>query len=112
MRPHLYKRPCPSVCRSVGPLVCLSVMLSSKSLRNGLLRILNDTDSAGRDKKRDEEEGVTRKVKKQKSCKRTHHWPRWALFLSLEASLLLRMRVCPSAGPSIGPSIMVSLKLQ
>ena len=32
------------VRRSVGP----SVMLSSKSMKNGLLRILNDLDSAGR----------------------------------------------------------------
>ena len=60
MRPHLYKRPCPSVRRLVRP----SVMLSSKSLKNGLLRILNDSDSAGRGKKRDEEEGLTRRVKK------------------------------------------------
>ena len=36
-------------------------MLSSKSLKNGLLRILNVLDSAGRGKKRDEE-GGTRKV--------------------------------------------------
>ena len=34
-------------------------MLSSKLLKNGLLRILNDLDSAGRGKKRDEEEGGT-----------------------------------------------------
>ncbi len=33
MRPHLYKRPCPSV----GPSVGWSVMLSSKSMKNGLL---------------------------------------------------------------------------
>ena len=36
-------------------------MLSSKSLKNGLLRILNDLDSAGRGKKRDEEGGGTRR---------------------------------------------------
>ena len=36
-------------------------MLSSKLLKNGLLRILNVLDSAGRGKKRDEE-GGTRKV--------------------------------------------------
>ena len=36
-------------------------MLSSKSLKNGLLRILNVLDSAGRGKKRDEE-AETRKV--------------------------------------------------
>ena len=35
---HLYKRPCPSV----GP----SVMLSSKSVKNGFFRFLNDLDSA------------------------------------------------------------------
>ena len=60
MHPHLYKRPCPSVGRSVCPSVRWLVMLSSKSLRNGLLRILNDTDSAGGGK-RNEEEGVTRR---------------------------------------------------
>ncbi len=31
-------------------------MLSSKSMKNGLLRILNDIDSAGQGKKRDKEE--------------------------------------------------------
>ena len=36
-------------------------MLSSKSMKNGLLRILNDLDSAGRGEKRDEEEGGTRR---------------------------------------------------
>ena len=66
MRPHLYKRS----CLLAGPLI----MLSSKLLKNGLLQILNDLDSAGRGKKRDEEEGRggrrggeeggTRKVKK------------------------------------------------
>ena len=61
MRPHLYKRPCPSVRRLVGPSVGPSVMLSSKSMKNGLLRILNDLDSAGRGKKRDEEEGGMRR---------------------------------------------------
>ena len=50
MRPHLYKRSCPLVGRSVRRLVGPSVMLSSKSLKNGLLRILNDLDSAGRGK--------------------------------------------------------------
>ena len=38
-------------------------MLSPKSMKKGLLRILNDLDSAGRGKKRDEEEeGKRRKV--------------------------------------------------
>ena len=35
-------------------------MLSSKSMKNELLRILNDLDTAGRGKKRDEE-GVGRR---------------------------------------------------
>ena len=52
-----------SVGWSVGWIVWL-VMHSSKSLKNGLLWILNDSDSAGREKKRDEEEGLTRRVKK------------------------------------------------
>ena len=53
MRPYLYKRPC--------PLVGWLVMLSSKSMKNGFLWILNDLDSAGRGKKRDEEEGEMRR---------------------------------------------------
>ena len=57
MRPHLYKRPCPSVRRLVG----WSVMLSSKSMKDGLLRILNDLGSAGRVRKREEEERGTRR---------------------------------------------------
>ena len=47
----------PLVGRSVGP----SVTLSSKSIKTGLLRILNDLDSAGRGRKRDVEEGGTRR---------------------------------------------------
>jgi len=35
-------------------------MLSSKLMKNELLRILNDLDTAGRGKKRDEEEGGRR----------------------------------------------------
>ena len=46
----------PSVGRSVG----WSVMLLSKLMKNGLLWILNDLDSAGRGGKRDEEKGVMR----------------------------------------------------
>ena len=61
MCPHLYRRPCPSVGQSVGWSVGQSVMLSSKSMKNGFLRILNDLDSAGRGKKRDEEEGWMRR---------------------------------------------------
>ena len=59
------------VCRSVGWSVGWSVgrllMLSSKSMKNGLLRILNDLDTAGRGIKegrggrRDEEEGGMRR---------------------------------------------------
>ena len=36
-------------------------MLSSKLLKNGLLQILNDLDSAGRGGRRDEEEGGMRR---------------------------------------------------
>ena len=61
MRPHLYKRPCLLIRRSVGWSVRRSVMLSSKSMKNGLLRILNDLDSAGQRGRRDEEEGGTRR---------------------------------------------------
>ena len=46
---HLYKRRCLSARPSVTP--------SSKSMKNGLLWILDDLDSAGRERKRDEEEG-------------------------------------------------------
>ena len=45
-------------------------MLSSKSLKNGLLRILNDLDSAGRGKKRDEEERGTRRRKEGRGGRR------------------------------------------
>ena len=44
---------------SVGPLVGWSVMLSSKSMKKRLLRILNNLDSVGQGKKRAEEEGGT-----------------------------------------------------
>ena len=48
---------------SIGP----SVTLLSKSMKNNILRILNDLDSAGRggkrDKEGDKEEGATRRVK-------------------------------------------------
>ena len=44
---HLYKRPCPLFGPLVGPLVGPSVILSSKSMKNGLLRFLNDLKSAG-----------------------------------------------------------------
>ncbi len=46
---------------SVRPLVRPSVTLSSKSMKNGHLRILNDLDIAGQGRKRDEEKGGTRR---------------------------------------------------
>ena len=62
MRPHLYKRPCPSVGWLVRWLVRRLVQNAYvKIAENGLLRILNDLDSAGRGKKRDEEEGGMRR---------------------------------------------------
>jgi len=76
MRPHLYKRPCPSVGPSVGRLVRRSVMLSSKSLKNGLLRILNDRQCRTRKKRGRKEwrgewnnEKVAKKWKMKKSLK-------------------------------------------
>ena len=53
---------CRLVGRSVGWLVS---MLLSKLMKNGLLWILNDLDSAGRGRKRDEEEGGTRRKEGQ-----------------------------------------------
>ena len=41
--PQLYKRVCPSVGWSVGPLVTLS----SNLMKNGILRIVNNLGSAG-----------------------------------------------------------------
>ena len=58
MRPRISIRGL--VCLSVHPLVGPWVTLSSKSMKNDLLRILSDLDSAGRGRKRDEEEGGTR----------------------------------------------------
>ena len=55
MHLHLYE------ALSIGWLVGWTVMLLSKSMKYGLLRILKDLDSAGRGKKRDEEEGGTRR---------------------------------------------------
>ena len=40
-------------------------MLLSKLMKNGLLRILNDLDSSSRGKKRDEEEGETRRKERR-----------------------------------------------
>ena len=57
MRPRISIRGLvrPLLGRLVGPLVRWSVTLSSKLMKNGLLRILNDLDSAGRGGRRDEE---------------------------------------------------------
>ena len=49
----------------VGWLVRPSVTLLSKSMKNGLLWILSDLDSAGRGRKRDKEEGVTRRKERR-----------------------------------------------
>ena len=59
-----------SVGWSVGPSVRRSVMLSSKLMKNRLLRILNDLDSAGQGKKRDEEEGGTRRNEEEAGTRR------------------------------------------
>ena len=69
MRPHLYQRPCPSVRWLVGRSVGRSVHWSVgnafvKIDENGLLRILNDLDRTGREKKRDEEAGSRRDEEK------------------------------------------------
>ena len=63
MRPRIYIRGLvrPSVGWLVGPLVRWLVTLSSQLMKNGHLRILNDLDIAGRGRKRDEEEGGTRR---------------------------------------------------
>ena len=60
---HLYKNPCPSIGPSVRWPVRPSdgVTLSSKSMKNGLIRILNVLEGAGRGRKRGEEEGGTRR---------------------------------------------------
>ena len=66
MRPHLYKRSCPLV----RPLVRRSVMLSSKSLKNGLFRIPNDLGIAGRGKKRDKRKEGRGEWKNEKVAKK------------------------------------------
>ena len=66
MRLHLYKRPCPSVGCSVRP----SIMLLSKSMKNGLIRILKCLDSAEQGKKREEEEGGRRRRKEGRGGRR------------------------------------------
>ena len=51
----------PSVGWSFGRSVGWSVMLSSNLAKSGILRILNDLGSAGRGRKRDKEEGGTKR---------------------------------------------------
>ena len=53
------------VRRSVGWLVGNIIMLSSNLAKNGILKILNDLDTAGRGRKRDEEERGTRRKEGQ-----------------------------------------------
>ena len=53
MRPHLYKRPCPSVGWSVRRSVGNAFVKIDKK------RILNDFDSAGQGKKREGKDGGT-----------------------------------------------------
>ena len=71
MRPRISIRGLvrPLVHWSVGPLVRWSVgwsvTLSSNSVKNGLLRILNDSDSSGRGRKRDKEERGTRRKERR-----------------------------------------------
>ena len=48
-------------------------MLSSNLMKNQLLRILNDLDNAGRRKRTDEEEGVTRR-KEGRGGRRKEGW--------------------------------------
>ena len=58
MRPHLHKR----LCLSVGPSVGTQYFkINEKSMKNGLLLILNDLDNAGRGRTRDEKEGGMRR---------------------------------------------------
>ena len=51
-------------------LVRWYVTLSSKLMKNRLLRILNDLDSDGRGRKRDEEEGWTRRKEEEGGTRR------------------------------------------
>ena len=52
---------CVRISISIRGYVRWSVMLTSESMKNGLLRILNDLDRAGRRKRREEEGGTGRK---------------------------------------------------
>ena len=67
MRPRISIRGLvrPSVGWLVGWSVGRSVTLSSKLMKNGLLRILSDLDSPGRGRKRDEEEGGARRKERR-----------------------------------------------
>ena len=108
MRPHLYKRPCPSV----RPLVRWSVMLSSKLMKNGLLRIPTDSDRAGRGRKRNKEEGGTRRKEQRggrsDKSERMKKLKKWLEDASLTPAVVFRCvlsplyEVCPSVGRSIG----------
>ena len=63
-------RPRISIRGLVRPSVGWSVTLSSKSMKYGHFRILNDLDNAGRGRKRDEEEGGGRKDKEEGGMRR------------------------------------------
>ena len=54
-----------------------SVMLLSKLMKNGLLRILNDLDSAGRERKRDEKERGTSRRKERRGGKSDEEREKW-----------------------------------
>ena len=62
--------PSPSVRPFVRWSVGFSILLSSKSMKNELLRILNDLDSAGGGRRRDKEEGGTRRDEEERGMRR------------------------------------------
>ena len=94
---------------SVGP----SVMLSSKSIKNGLLRTLNDLDSAGRGKKRDEEEGGTRR-KEGRGGRRdgeeggTRRVKEWKSCQKMKNEKVAERRIIGLAGPCYKPFLLSS----
>ena len=55
---------------SVRPMVRRLVTLSSKSMKNRLLRILSYLDSAGGGRRTDEEEGWTRRAGKREESEK------------------------------------------
>merc|ERR1712002_1424589 len=87
---HLYKWSCPSIGPSIGP----SVTLSSNSVKNGFLRILNDLDSRGREAQEIFFPGW--KVLKLCSKKYIKNYP------FLDASSHLYKRPCPSVRQLVG----------